>query len=88
MPAKDERWFANIRWDDTCRECQGKNGGTCTRRYCAEFHYDEWGDKIPNHLYHCDGNGVAEYLEEKRRRMERSQDDFYDDLLMEQKEQM
>ena len=92
MPDKYERWFASIKWTDSCIKCQMETGGVCTRKHCAEFHYDEWGDPIPEWLYHCDGSCVVEYIEKKRRRMETALDeeqrDFYDDLRMEQREQM
>lgn len=65
-----KNWFDSIKWDATCLECQANSGGVCPYRSCAERHYDEWGDPIPGHLYFCDGNNVAEYLEEKRRQKE------------------
>ena len=83
MPDKYERWFASIKWTDACIECQRETGGVCSRKHCAEFHYDEWGDPIPDWLYATDGNSVAEYLEAKRKRKE-AERDFYDD----QREQM
>lgn len=66
---KGYRWFHNIHWDKTCIECQQKAGGFCKKKQCAEFHYDEWGDRIPTHLYHCDGNDVEKYLVNKRIQM-------------------
>lgn len=67
---KDDNWFASINWTEDCLECQRKYNGICHSRSCAEFNYDEWGDYIPDYLYHADGNDVAEYLAEKRKRME------------------
>ena len=57
-----------INWDSVCMECQAKHGGVCHNQKCAEFHYDEWGDPIPEDLYYMDGNNVQEYLAEKRKR--------------------
>lgn len=70
MPEKDQQWFDNIKWSESCIKCQRETGGACAKRYCAEFQYDEWGDRIPDWLYYHDGNNVAEYLEEKRRQKE------------------
>lgn len=67
---KDDKWFANIKWKESCLECHQENEGKCPNRGCAEFQYDEWGEHIPDYLYFDDGNNVAEYLEEKRKRME------------------
>lgn len=67
---KDDNWFANIKWNEDCIKCREKHGNMCPMRDCAEFNYDEWGDRIPDYLYHDDGNEVAEYLAEKRKRME------------------
>ena len=65
-----EKWFESLKWDKDCLECQAKHEGKCKNRECAEMHYDEWGDPIPDGLYFKDGNNVQKYLEEKRQRME------------------
>ena len=59
-----------INWTEECLKCQGKHDGACPSIACAKYHYDEWGDPIPRHLHHLDGNNVQKYLEEKRKRME------------------
>lgn len=67
---KDDKWFNTIKWNAICIVCQSENNGLCPNRNCAEDNYDEWGDPIPLWVYHMDGNILAEYLEEKRKRME------------------
>ena len=67
---RDDQWFASIKWNDACLECQRETGGVCSNRSCAEYHYDEWGDKIPALLYCDDANYVDEYIENKRKQKE------------------
>ena len=69
MP-KDDKWFASIKWDNSCLQCQAKTNGVCENRSCAEDNYDPWGDPIPAYVYHHDGNTLNEYLENKRKRIE------------------
>lgn len=67
---KDEKWFASIKWDNNCLQCQSKTNEVCENRSCAEQNYDPWGDPIPAYVYHHDGNTLDEYLESKRKRIE------------------
>ena len=67
---KDDKWFASIKWDDSCLQCKSKTNGVCKNRSCAEQNYDPWGDPIPAFVYHHDGNTLDEYLENKRIRIE------------------
>jgi len=67
---KDDKWFASIKWDKSCLQCQAKTNGACENRSCAEDNYDLWGDPIPAYVYHHDGNTLNEYLENKRKRIE------------------
>lgn len=67
---KDDKWFASIKWDNSCLQCQAKANGVCENRSCAEQNYDPWGDPIPAYVYHHDGNTLDEYLENKRKRIE------------------
>lgn len=69
LPIKDDTWFANIKWDNSCLECHTNHGGVCHNRSCAEDNYDPWGDIIPADLYHMDGNNVQKYIEEKAIKM-------------------
>ena len=77
MPTKDDVWFANIHWHQTCLECQSEHNGTCPNRRCAENEYDPWGDPIPMDLYFMDGNNVQQYLENKCKLMEEKQYETY-----------
>lgn len=70
VPVKDARWFANIKWSETCLDCQKKHNGSCHSISCAEDSYDPWGDELPGTLWFMDGNNVAEYLEKKRKQKE------------------
>ena len=53
---KDEAWFQSIKWNKVCLECQQETGGICSRRSCAEMHYDENGDHIHLSTIKYDGD--------------------------------
>lgn len=67
---KDNNWFAQIKWSQTCIECQKKHNGICHNRSCAEDNYDPWGDELPAYLWYADGNDVEKYLSRKRAKIE------------------
>ena len=62
-----EEWYNSIKWDDVCLDCHKQNNGKCPNLSCAKHTYDEWGDIIPEYLFHDDCSDLEEYLEEKRR---------------------
>ena len=53
---KDEKWFQSINWIPSCVECQRETNGTCSRRSCAEMHYDENGNHIHPSSIQYDGD--------------------------------
>ena len=68
MP-KDDKWFANIKWEQSCLECQAKTNGHCADRECAANTYDPWGDVLPDYLICPDCDSTEDYLEEKWERL-------------------
>ena len=53
---KNEEWFKSIKWSKVCQECQRETDGTCSRRSCAEKHYDESGNFIHPSAIGYDGD--------------------------------
>ena len=53
---KNEAWFQSINWTNSCLECQRETNDTCSRRSCAEMHYDENGNMIHPSTIGYDGD--------------------------------
>lgn len=53
---KNEDWLKSIKWTKACQECQKETGGTCSRKSCAEMHYDENGNHIHPSTIQYDGD--------------------------------
>lgn len=56
MAKPDDAWFQSINWRHSCIECQRETDGTCSRRSCAEMHYDENGNYISPMVVGYDGD--------------------------------
>ncbi len=61
---------SNIKWTESCLECQAEHGGICESEDCAKLNYDPWGDKYPLWVFSPDHDGREEYIAQKRKRIE------------------
>lgn len=37
---------SNIKWTESCLECQAEHGGICESEDCAKLNYDPWATNI------------------------------------------